>query len=106
MSKCFEDVLKRWEDTRLVLNWEKRHFMVIEKIVIRHKIFHVGLEMDPTKIDVVSNLPLPSDLKPLWSFFGHAGFYRRFIKGFSQIAKPLSSLLGADRPFVFYENCH
>ena len=51
-----EMVLKRCEETRLVINWEKYHFMVIEKIVLRHKISHIGLEVDSTKMDVVSKL--------------------------------------------------
>ncbi|KAA0060450.1 Retrovirus-related Pol polyprotein from transposon opus [Cucumis melo var. makuwa] len=78
-----EEVLKRYEETQLVFNWEKCHFMVTEGIVLGNKIFHVRLEVDPAKIDVVSKLPPPSDLKPLRSFMGHAGFYRRCIKGFS-----------------------
>ncbi|KAA0042145.1 Retrovirus-related Pol polyprotein from transposon 17.6 [Cucumis melo var. makuwa] len=71
------------------------HFMVIEGIVLGHKISHVRLEVDPVKIDVL----MPLDLKPLRSFLGNVGFYRRFIKGFSQIVNPLSSLLCADQPF-------
>lgn len=74
--------------------------MVTARIVLGHKIFHAGLEVDLAKIDVVSMLPSLFDLKTLRSFLGHAGIYRRFLKGFSQIAKPFS-LLGADQPFVF-----
>ncbi|TYJ96947.1 integrase [Cucumis melo var. makuwa] len=51
--RSLEDFLEKCEETRLVLNWEKRHFMVREGIVLGHKIFHVGLEVDPGKIDVV-----------------------------------------------------
>ena len=40
------------------------------------------------------------------SFLGHAGFYRRFIKDFSKVAKPLYSLLEHDKPFHFYKDCH
>ena len=78
--------------------------MVNEGIVLGYKISNATLEVDPAKIDVVSKLPSPSELKPLGIFLGHAGFYRRFIKGFSQIAKPLSTLLCTDQPFNFNEN--
>ncbi|KAA0047021.1 reverse transcriptase [Cucumis melo var. makuwa] len=78
-----EELLKRCEETRLILNWEKCHFMVTVGIVLGHKIAHMELEVDPTKIDVVSKLPLPSNLKPLRSFLEYAGFYSRFIKSYS-----------------------
>ncbi|KAA0045378.1 Retrovirus-related Pol polyprotein from transposon 412 family [Cucumis melo var. makuwa] len=52
--RSLEDVLEKCEETRLVLNWEKHHFMVREGIVLGHKIFHVGLEVDPAKIDAIA----------------------------------------------------
>ncbi|XP_073031172.1 uncharacterized protein [Primulina eburnea] len=67
-------VLKRCEETNLVLNWEKCHFMIKEGIVLGHKI-------------------------------SEKGFYRRFIKDFSSITKPLTNLLMKDVPFVFSEDC-
>ena len=100
-----EQVLKRCEDTNLVLNWEKCHFMVTEGIVLGHKISKVGLEVDQAKIDAIAKLPAPTNVKTLRSFLGHAGFYRRFIKGFSQVAKPLSELLEVNREFNFDGKC-
>ena len=76
-----------------MLNWEKCHFMVQEGIVLRHRIFARGIEVDKAKIEAIEKLPPPSSVKGIRSFLGHAGFYRRFIKDFSRIAKPLSSLL-------------
>ena len=72
---------------------EKCHFMVKERIVLGHKISHARLEVDPVKIDVVSKLPLPSNVKAYRSFLGHVGLYKRSIQEFFQIAKPLSNLL-------------
>ncbi|CAA7014621.1 unnamed protein product [Microthlaspi erraticum] len=69
-------VLQRCEDKHLVLNWEKCHFMP------------------------------PKTVKDIRSFLGHAGFYRRFIKDFSQIARPLTRLLCKDINFEFTEECH
>ena len=100
-----EKVLKRCEDTNLVLNWEKCHFMVNEGIVLGHKISKKGLEVDQAKIEPVEKLPPPTNVKTLRSFLGHAGFYRRFVKDFSKIARPLSSLLEQNRPYIFYEEC-
>ena len=100
-----EDVLKRCEETNLVLNWEKCHFMVHECIVLGHRVSKNGMEEDKAKIDVIDKLPPPTSVKGIISFFGHAEFYRRFIKDFSKIAKPLCMLLEHDRPFTFDEDC-
>ena len=88
-----EKVLARCEETNLVLNWEKCHFMVDEGIVLGHKISAKGIEVDHSKIETVDNLSYPTNVKGVRSFLGHAGFYRRFIKDFSKISKPLSHLL-------------
>ncbi|ERN08466.1 hypothetical protein AMTR_s03236p00004200, partial [Amborella trichopoda] len=53
----------------------------------------------------IENLPPPVSVKGVRSFLGHAGFYRRFIKDFSKISKPLSSLLVNGVPFEFGEDC-
>ena len=52
--------------------------------------------MDKEKIDVIEKLPPPVNAKGIRSFLGHVGFYRRFIKEFSKIARPLSNLLNKD----------
>ena len=88
-----------------MLNWEKCHFMVQEGIVLGHKISLRGIEVDKVKIDVIEKLPPPMNIKVVRSFFGHAGFYRRFIKDFSKVAKPPSNLLNKDIAFVFNEEC-
>nr|GEX82336.1 retrovirus-related Pol polyprotein from transposon 17.6 [Tanacetum cinerariifolium] len=58
-----EKMLKRCEDTNLCLNWEKSHFMVKEGIVLSHKISKKGIEVDKAKIDVISKLPHPTNVK-------------------------------------------
>nr|GFC49660.1 reverse transcriptase domain-containing protein [Tanacetum cinerariifolium] len=71
-----ENMLKRCEDTKLALNWEKSHFMVKEGIVLGHKISKKGIEVDKAKIEVISKLPHPTTIKGIHSFLGHAGFYQ------------------------------
>ncbi|XP_057734261.1 uncharacterized protein LOC130949607 [Arachis stenosperma] len=79
--------------------------MVTGGIVLSHKISNQGIEVDRAKVELIEKLPPPSDVKAIRSFLGHAGFYRRFIKDFSKIAKPLSNLLVSDTPFIFDETC-
>ena len=62
--------------------------------------------MDKTKIEVIEQLPPPINVKGIRSFLSHGGFYRRFIANFSQIARPLTSLLAKDVPFQFTDECH
>src|SRR3954469_18011004 len=98
-------VLQRCEETTLVLNWEKCHFMVNEGIVLGHKISETGIEVDKAKIEAIERMPYPRDIKGIRSFLGHAGFDRRFIKDFSMTSRPLTNLLQKNIPFVFDENC-
>ncbi|GKB47324.1 reverse transcriptase domain-containing protein [Tanacetum coccineum] len=73
-----DKMLQRCKDAHLVLNWEKCHFMVKEGFVLRHKVSEAGLEVDKTKIDVISKLPPPL----------------------------ISKLLEKDTPFEFNDECH
>ena len=107
-DNCLENlrsVLIRCEETNLVLNWEKCHFMVQEGIVLGLRISARGIEVDKAKIEAIEKLPPPSSVKGIRSFLGHVGFYRRFIKDFSRIAKSLSNLLVQGTPFEFDEQC-
>ncbi|GKA90575.1 reverse transcriptase domain-containing protein [Tanacetum coccineum] len=79
--------------------------MVKEGIVLGHKVSEAGLEVDKAKIDVISKLPPTTNIKGIRSFLGHAGFYRRFIKDFSKITRPLTKLLEKDTPFEFNDEC-
>ncbi|GJT52226.1 reverse transcriptase domain-containing protein [Tanacetum coccineum] len=77
-----EKMLKRCEDTNLVLNWEKCHFMCREGIVLGHKISKSRIEVDRAKVDVIAKLPHPTT-----------------------IARPLTHLLEKETPFVFSKDC-
>ena len=97
--------LKRCMETNLVLNWKKCHFMVREGIVSRHHISRKGIEVDRAKVEVIEKLLHPTSMKGVRSFLSHTGFYRRFIKDFSKISKPLSNLLMQGVPFDFNDSC-
>ncbi|RDY11791.1 Retrovirus-related Pol polyprotein from transposon 17.6, partial [Mucuna pruriens] len=97
---CMENlskVLVRCIDINLVLNFEKCHFMVTEGIVLGHMVSNRGIEVDKSKIDIITSLSNPASVWEVRSFLGHAGFYRRFIKNFSKSALPLSKLLQKDQ---------
>ncbi|GJZ64708.1 retrovirus-related pol polyprotein from transposon 17.6 [Tanacetum coccineum] len=80
-----DKMLKRCEDTNLVLNWEKSHFMVKEGIVLGHKISKSGIEVDRAKVDVIAKLPHPTTVKGVRSFLGHAVLGQRKNKHFQPI---------------------
>ena len=97
-----ETVLHRCIEKKLVLNWEKCHFMVNQEIVLGRIISTRRIEVDKAKIE---KLPFRINVKTVRQFLGHAGFYRRFIKDFSKIAKPLYKLLEKDAKFAWDEDC-
>ena len=107
-ESCLENlrkVLERCQEKNLVLNWEKCHFMVTQGIVLGHIVSKNGIEVDKAKVELISNLPTPKCVRDIRSFLGHAGFYRRFIKDFSDIARPLCSLLAKYFPFTWSQAC-
>ncbi|GJQ91427.1 reverse transcriptase domain-containing protein [Tanacetum coccineum] len=86
-SSCLfhlDKMLKRCEDTNLVLNWEKCHFMVKEGIVLGHKISKFGIEVYRAKVDAIAKLPHPTSVKGVRSFLG-AVLGKRKTKHFQPI---------------------
>ena len=99
-----EAILQRYIEKNLVLNWEKCPFMVNQGIVLGHVISSRGIEVDKEKIELISKLPSPKNVKTIRPFLCHVGFYRRFIMDFSKIAKPLYKLLEKDAKFAWEED--
>ena len=70
--------------------------MMSEGVVLGHFISVNGIQVDPSKIKVIENIPTLATQKEVQSFLGHVGYYRRFIENFSKLASPLFSLLMKD----------
>ena len=79
--------------------------MVPSGIVLRHVVSERGIEVDQSKIKLISKLPTPKTVEAIQSFLGHAGFYRRFIQNFSTISRPLCNLLAKDIVFDWTQKC-
>jgi len=68
-------------------------------IVLGHIISDRGIELDKAKVELIAKLSPPRTIREVRSYLGHAGFYRRFIKDFFKISKPLCDLLAKNVPF-------
>jgi len=79
--------------------------MVKSGIVLEHIVSERGIEVDKTKVELISKLPPPRTVREVRSFLGNVGFYRHFIKNFSKIFKPLCVSLAKNVPFEFTPSC-
>jgi hypothetical protein len=78
--------------------------MAREGIVLGHRVSEKRI-VYRAKIKVIEQLLPPTNVKGVRSFLGHVGFYRRFIKDFSRIARPLTSPLAKETPSNFNKDC-
>lgn len=99
-SSTFEDhlvrlqtVLQRLRETGLKVRVDKCHFLQSRVRFLGHQISAEGIGTDPGKIVAVTQWPTPSTVKDLRSFLGFCSYYRRFLRGFSQVAGPLHDLV-------------
>jgi len=79
--------------------------MVKQGIVLGYEISKTGIEIDQSKVEVIAKLPEPKCIKDIRSFLGHSRFYKRLIKEFSKISRPLTNLLAKDVPLHFDDGC-
>nr|GFB84899.1 DNA/RNA polymerases superfamily protein [Tanacetum cinerariifolium] len=68
-----------------------------------HIVSAEGITMDPAKVEAITKWPRPTSVTEVRSFLGLAGYYRRFVKGFSRLALPLTKLMGKGENFVWNE---
>jgi hypothetical protein len=94
-------VFQRIREAGLKLNREKCNFTRKELPFFGHVINEDGISPDPSTVQKILDYPQPQTVKGLWSFLGLAGYYRKFVKGFSQIAAPLFKLLRNNITYVW-----
>ena len=84
---------------------EKCSFVKQRIEYLGHVVTPEGIFPDPSKVEVVKNFPTPASLKELKSFLDLANYYRRFIKGFSEISSPLNAPTKKGVRFCWSESC-
>jgi hypothetical protein len=98
-------VLQKLRDNQLYTKYSKCEFWLDEVPFLGHIISNGVISMDPTKVREIVGWKIPSSVTEIRSFLGLAGYYRRFIEGFSKIAKPMTSLLEKGKEFKWSHEC-
>ena len=98
-------VLGKLREHQLYTKFSKCEFWLKEVGFLGHVISGEGIAVDPTKVVTVTNWESPALVGEIRSFLGLAGYYQRFIKNFSKIAKPMTELLKKDTKFKWTEEC-
>jgi len=99
-----EKVLQQCVATRLYLSHEKCYMMMTKGLILGHYISAAGIQVDPTKIQIILLIPTPTTQTEVHSFLVFSGYYRIFIEHFSQIVAPLYTLMG-NVDFVWTNKC-
>ena len=98
-------VLQVLRDKQLYANLSKCEFWLEEVKFLGHVISQAGIAVDPAKVETVLAWEQPKTATEIRSFVGLAGYYRRFITGFSKIVAPLTQLTRKDQPFAWTDKC-
>ena len=104
-TKHLAQVFKHLEAAGLRLKPSKCHFAKTEVQYLGHVLSASGVKPNPAKTDVVEHFPVPQTQKEVRSFLGLTNYYRRFVKGYSMIAAPMTKLLSKDVEFSWSEEC-
>ena len=98
-------VLQTLREKKLYAKLSKCDFWLKEVSFLGHIMSSEGIRVDPTKIEAIVNWKPPRNVTEVRSFLGLAGYYRRFMKGFSAIASPLTKLLRKGIKFEWTDKC-
>ena len=99
------EVLQRFRKAGLKLKPGKCHLFRQAVKYLGHVVSPEGISTDQDKVESVKSWPIPTDVRGVRSFLGLASYYRRFIRGFADIACPLHSLTEKARVFHWSEEC-
>ncbi|UYV80241.1 K02A2.6-like [Cordylochernes scorpioides] len=102
--KRIEAVLRCFREANLKLNNKKCQFAFEELEILGHITNQLGIKPAEHNIKAIRDFPLPKKIKEVQSFLGMCSYYRIFIKGFSKIVDPLTSLIKNNVPFTWTEN--
>jgi len=105
MIKKLKLIFGRFRENNLKLQPHKCHFLRKEVTYLGHKLSEKGVQPDENKIVCVKNVPIPKNQTDIKSFLGLTGYYRKFIEDYARIAKPLTSLLKKNTPFIWGDAC-
>ena len=100
-----EQVFKRLREANVRLKPSKCHFVKPQVEYLGHVVSKDGLSPNPDKIKAVRDFPIPTNTTGVKAFLGLCNYYRRFIKGFAQIAAPLNRLTSKNVPFQWTNDC-
>ena len=100
-----EHIFDRLQNAGLKLRSDKCHFFQKEVLFLGHIVSNNGISTDPSKIDAVKEWPTPVNTKQVRGFLGLAGYYRRFVRQFSEIAGPLHKLTEKSTTFKWTPEC-
>jgi hypothetical protein len=92
-------VLQKLRENQLYAKLSKCEFWLKEVLFLGHIISEGGISIDPSKVKDVLSWSTPQNVSDIRSFLGLAGYYRRFIEGFSKISKPMTKLLAKGNTF-------
>jgi hypothetical protein len=98
-------VLQKLRDNQLYAKYSKCEFLIGEVPFLGHVISNGGISVDPAKVKEIMVWSIPTTVTEIRSFLGLAGYYWRFMEGFSKISKPMTSLLEKGREFKWDEKC-
>lgn len=93
-------ILGLLKEEKLYAKFSKCEFWIRSVQFLGHVIDKIDLHVDPAKIESIKDWPTPTTPTEICQFFGLAGYYRRFIEGFSSIAKPLTKLTQTNKKYV------